>query len=342
MGSTVLMNNECFVHDDRPGGVLKRIVYPDAGKGIEEVLAGPRRKSLERLGNLEIFYDTPPDHQEYLARIHGAHALLVGWSLPTEVMNQTPTLEVLSFTGIGAGNFIDLPAAAAQGITVCNCPGYADNTVAEHTIALLLAAARHLPRLDARLRDGHWDQSMLGTELGGKQLGLIGFGGIAQRVCQLARAFDMSICVWTRNPDDARAKAHRVTFIPLDELLSTSDFVSLHVALTDDTQHMIDRTRLKQMKPGAILINTGRGELVDETALFEALSSQHLKAAGLDVYCSEPLPDSHPLVTLKNVVLSPHVAYHTPEANDALYEIAVDNIVRFYAGDPINVIARPD
>ena len=336
------MNNEWFIRDETPGGILKRIVYPDAGKGIEEVLAGRRRKSLERLGDLKIFYDTPPDHQEYLARIHGAHALLVGWSLPAEVMSQTPSLEVLSFTGIGAGNFIDLPAAMAQGITVCNCPGYADNTVAEHTIALLLAAARHVPRLDAGLREGRWNPSMLGTELRGKQLGLIGFGGIAQRVCQLARAFDMSICAWTRNPDAARTKAHGVTFVALDELVSTSDIVSLHVALTDDTQHMINRTRLEQMKPGTILINTGRGELVDEAALVEALSSEHLKAAGLDVYCTEPLPASHPLVALKNVVLSPHVAYHTPEANDALYEIAVENIVRYYAGDPINVIAHPD
>ncbi|GIT53425.1 MAG: hypothetical protein Ct9H300mP16_05850 [Pseudomonadota bacterium] len=166
---------------------MKRIVYPDAGKGIEEVLAGRRRKSLERLGDLKIFYDTPPDHQEYLARIHGAHALLVGWSLPAEVMSQTPSLEVLSFTGIGAGNFIDLPAAMAQGITVCNCPGYADNTVAEHTIAFCFW---QLPATCRGSMPGCGKAAgtspKLGTELRGKQLGLIGFGGIAQRVCQLA------------------------------------------------------------------------------------------------------------------------------------------------------------
>ncbi len=321
---------------------MKSIVYPDAGQDIEEVLTGRRRKSLERLGDLKIFYDTPPDHQDFLERVRGAHALLVGWALPVEVMTQTPTLEVLSFTGIGAGNFIDLPAAAAQGITVCNCPGYADNTVAEHTFALLLATARHLPRLDAGLRDGHWNQSLLGTELRGKRLGLIGFGGIAQRVRQLAGTFGMSICAWTRNPDAKRARVHDVTFVPLDELVASSDIVSLHVTLTDDTQGLIDRARLEQMKPGVILINTARGELVDESALIEALASGHLKAAGLDVYCTEPLPAAHPLLTLENVVLSPHVAYHTPEANDSLYEIAVENIVRYYAGDPINVVASPD
>ena len=130
---------------------MKIIVYPDASEGIEEILAGRRRESLEKLGELKIFYDAPPDHQEFLRRVDGANALLVGWALPVEVMTQNPTLEILSFTGIGASNFIDLPAAAAQGITVCNCPGYADNTVAEHTLALLLAAARHLPQLDACL-----------------------------------------------------------------------------------------------------------------------------------------------------------------------------------------------
>ena len=117
---------------------MKIIVYPDASEGIEEILAGRRRESLEKLGELKIFYDAPPDHQEFLRRVDGANALLVGWALPVEVMAQTQTLEILSFTGIGASNFIDLPAAATQGITVCNCPGYADNTVAEHTLALSL------------------------------------------------------------------------------------------------------------------------------------------------------------------------------------------------------------
>ena len=150
-------------------------------------------------------------------------------------MTQTPTLEILSFTGIGASNFIDLPAAAAQGITVCNCPGYADNTVAEHTLALLLAAARHLPQLDAELRGGRWNQSLDGMELRGKKLGLVGFGGIGRRVFKLARAFGMTVKVWTRNPSEARAREHDVEFVSLDKLLQTSDVISLHVALTDDT-----------------------------------------------------------------------------------------------------------
>jgi len=320
---------------------VKNIVYPDASEGIEEILAGHRRESLEKLGDLMIFYDAPVDHQEFLRRVDGAHALLVGWALPVDVMTQTPTLEILSFTGIGASNFIDLPAAAAQGITVCNCPGYADNTVAEHTLALLLAAARHLPQLDAELRGGRWNQTLDGMELRGKQLGLVGFGGIGRRVFKLARAFGMTVKVWTRNPSEARAREHDVEFVSLDKLLQTSDVISLHVALTDDTIDLIDAGRIKQMKPGSILINTARGEVVEETALVDALRDGHLKAAGLDVYQQDPLPVEHPLLKLDNVVLSPHVAYNTPEAGDAIYEIAVENIVKYYEGNPINIVASP-
>ena len=320
---------------------MKIIVYPDASEGIEEKLAGHRRQRLEKLGELKIFYDAPADHQEFQRRINGAHALLVGWALPVEVMTQTPTLEILSFTGIGASNFIDLPAAASQGITVCNCPGYADDTIAEHTLALLLAVARHVPQLDTDLRNGRWNQSLDGMELGGKQLGIIGFGGIGRRVSELARAFRMTVKVWTRNPSEARAHEHGVEFVSLNDLLQTSDVISLHVALTYETKNLINVTNIQQMKPGSILINTARGEIVDETALVDALKERHLKAAGLDVYHQDPLLADHPLLVLDNVVLSPHVAYNTPEAGDAIYEIAVENIVKYYEGKPINIVAAP-
>ena len=320
---------------------MKIIVYPDASDGIEEILAGHRRQRLEKLGELKIFYDAPVDHQEYLRRINGAHALLVGWALPVEVMSQTSTLEILSFTGIGASNFIDLPAAASQGITVCNCPGYADSTVAEHTLALLLAAARHVPQLNTDLRNGLWNQSLDGMELGGKQLGIIGFGGIGRRVSELARAFGMSVKVWTRNPSETRAREHSIEFVSLNNLLQTSDVISLHVALTDDTKNLINAKNIRQMKPGSILINTARGEIIDEVALVDALSKHHLKSAGLDVYRQDPLPVDHPLIALDNVILSPHVAYNTPEASDAIYEIAVENIVKYYEGTPVNIVAAP-
>jgi len=201
--------------------------------------------------------------------------------------------------------------------------------------------ARHVPQLDTDLRNGRWNQSLDGMELGGKQLGIIGFGGIGRRVSELARAFGMTVKVWTRNPSEARAHEHGVEFVSLNDLLQTSDVISLHVALTDDTKNLINVTNIQQMKPGSILINTARGEIVDEAALVDALKERHLKAAGLDVYHQDPLPANHPLLALDNVVLSPHVAYNTPEAGDAIYEIAVENIVKYYEGNPINIVAAP-
>ena len=151
----------------------------------------------------------------------------------------------------------------------------------------------------------------------------------------------MTVKVWTRNPSDARAREHNVEFMSLNNLLHSSDVISLHVALTNDTKNLIDAEKVKQMKPGSILINTARGEIIDETALVDALRERHIEAAGLDVYHQDPLPADHPLLALDNVVLSPHVAYNTPEAGDAIYEIAVENIVKYYEGTPINVVASP-
>ena len=143
-------------------------------------------------------YGRPESHEEYLRRIGDARAILLGWDLPAEVMVAAPALELVVFTGTGAATFVDLPRAAENGITVCNCPGYSDNAVAEHALALLLAAARHVPRLDAELRAGRWNQSSMGTELKGRTMGVVGFGGIGRRFAELARAIGMRVVVWTR------------------------------------------------------------------------------------------------------------------------------------------------
>ncbi len=321
---------------------MKNIIYPDADEGDDELLAGYRRDSLEKIGKFEIFYGPPEGYAEYLERTHNANALMIGWSLPVDVMREIKKLELISFSGIGAGNFIDLPAAAKQGVTVCNCPGYADNTVAEHTLALLLAAARHVPRLHTSLQNDHWNQSIEATELHGKTLGLIGFGGIAQRVCEFAKALGMQIKVWTRNPGAKRAAKHGIEFLKLDELLNTSDILSLHIALSEETENMLSAKQFATMKEGVILINTARGELINDEALVDALHSGKVKTAALDVFRTEPLPADHPFTKLDNVILSPHVAYNTPEARDKLYDITVNNIVHFYQGNPTNVIATPN
>ena len=320
---------------------MPKIVYPDAGEHLEDELSEASRRKLDALGGLVVHYGRPESDEAYVRRIGDARAILLGWDLPAEVMLAAPALELVVFTGIGAARFVDLPRAAAKGITVCNCPGYSDNTVAEHALALLFAAARHVPRLDADLRAGSWNQSSMGMELSGRRVGIVGFGGIGRRFAALAKAIGMEVMVWTRNPDPERARAAGVEFVSLERLLAECDVISLHVAGTPETEGMIDATAIARMKASAVLVNTARGELVDEGALVEALRSGRIRAAGIDVYREEPLPPSHPFLELDNVVLSPHVGYNTPEATIALHDIAVECLVRYFAGDPVNVVAGP-
>ena len=317
------------------------VVYPDAGENLRDELTEASMRKLDALGGLAVHYGRPESHEVYLRRIGDARAILLGWDLPAEVMEAAPALELVVFTGIGAARFVDLRKAAEKGITVCNCPGYSDNTVAEHALALLLAAARHVPRLDAELRAGRWNQSTMGVELRGRTIGVVGFGGIGCRFAELAKAIGMRVVVWTRTPDPERARAAGVEFVGLEHLLAECDAISLHLAATAETAGLIDAAAIARMKPGALFVNTARGELVDEEALVEALSSGHIRAAGIDVYHEEPPSPSHPLLALDNVVLSPHVAYNTPEAARTLHDIAVECLRRYFAGDPVNVVAGP-
>jgi D-3-phosphoglycerate dehydrogenase len=318
-----------------------RIVYPDANQHIGALMTGARLERIEEAGQFTAHVGRPENDQQFIERIGDANALMLGWGLPVDVMSAAPNLELIAFVGIGAGNFVDLAAAVGRGITVCNTPGYADNTVAEHALAMMLATARHLRRLDRDLRNGRWNQSAAGLELRGKKLGLVGFGGIGARFAALARGIGMTVRAWTRNPSPERARQHGIEFTDLDFILRDSDVLSLHAALTPETERLLDSRALALTKPGVTIINTARGEIIEENALLTALRSGHVAAAGLDVYHQEPLPSDHPLLTLDNVLLTPHVAFNTPEATHALLDISVDNIVHYYRGDPINVVAAP-
>ena len=270
---------------------------------------------------------------------------MLGWGLPVAVMRRAPRLEVVSYLGTGAANFVDLAEAVRLGITVCNTPGYGDNAVAEHALALLLALARRVPRLDRGLRQAGrqagWGQSEPGFELRGRTLGLVGLGGIGARMAELARGLGMEVTAWTRNPSPERAQRHGVTFLALEELLETSDVISLHLLLTPETEGLLGPEELDRMKPDAVLVNTARAELVDQAALVERLRDGRIAAAGLDVFWNEPLSADHPLLELDNVVLTPHVAFNTPEAIAAMMDIAIDNLARYFEGNPINVVAGP-
>ena len=317
------------------------IVYPDADPDEDTVLTEVGVDRLAAYGALRVHDGVPQSNEEYTSRIKDANAMIVGWSLPAEVMANAPHLELITFTGTGASDYIDLRAARAQGITVCNSPGYADTTVAEHTFALLLGTARNLVLLDRKMREGIWDQDTPGSGLAGKQLGLIGFGGIAKEVLKIAEGFGMKVKAWTRSPEKHQDGFSPDLFLDMVMLLETSDFISLHLPLNDETHRILDAAEIRKIKTGATLINTARGDLVNETALIEALHSGQLKGAGLDVYAEEPLGDNHPLLKFENVVLSPHVAYNTPEAVKAIFEITVQNICCYFDGKPINVVASP-
>ena len=241
------------------------IVYPDADPEENKVLAQAGGDHLAAYGTLIIHHGAPESHEEYVSRIKDANALIVGWSLPAEVMAKAPHLELVTFTGTGVSDYIDLAKATAQGVTVCNCPGYADTTVAEHTFALLLGAARNLTLLDGRTREGVWDQDTPGTDLRGKQLGLIGFGGIAKKVLAMAQGFGMQVKVWTRSPEKHLDHYSAELFTDMETLLQTSDFISLHLPLNENTHGILGYDEIHNIKVGATLINTARGRLGPRT-----------------------------------------------------------------------------
>jgi D-3-phosphoglycerate dehydrogenase len=261
--------------------------------------------------------DLAPD--EIPASLDGAEiAVIDHTALPLAVAQRCAGLRAVVFLGTGARSYMDPEALAALGVAVHTIKGYGDTAVAECTIALLWAAAKGLAQMDRGMRAGRWLRTE-GVQLTGKTLGLVGFGGIAAETARLAQGIGMRVIAWNRTP-----KSHPgVRFVALDELLATSDAVSLHLQLVDETRGLLSRERLARLKPGALLVNTARGALVDEEALVDALRDGRVAHAGLDVFAVEPLPAGHAFTTLDNVTLSAHSAFRTPEANENLVAAAL-------------------
>ena len=251
------------------------------------------------------------------AELADADALVVrsATRVTDELLEQAPRLRVIGRAGVGVDN-IDLNAATRRGILVMNTPGGNATSVAEHTLALLLALARLVPQLNAAIHAGRWEKSGApGIELRGKTLGLVGFGRVGSEVARRARALELRVLAYDPYISESVAEEAGVELVPLDELVSRSDFVSLHAALSPATENLINAGSIAKMKRGARLINTARGELVDEAALAEALRSGHLAGAALDVFAVEP-PRNSPLLGLPNVIATPHVAGSTEEAQE--------------------------
>ena len=228
-------------------------------------------------------------------------------------------LKHLVFLGTGAGSFIDLAAAQAAGIKVSTIKGYGDTAVAEHAMGLVFAAARNIATMHKIMREGGW-QVMQGIELKGKTLGLVGLGGIGREMARIGKGIGLEVIAYNRSA----VKDAPVPMLALEALLGRSDVVSLHLALNDGTRGFLDRTRLRLLKPGAIVVNTARAGIVDETALIELLRSGQIGHYATDVYSEEPPKPNDPLRGLERVTLSAHAAYNTPEAAMTMYRRAID------------------
>lgn len=314
-----------------------KTVFPDSSVHDRDLLAAwPLPAGLE----LAVHLGPVTDRETFLSRVGDARGVLLGWyRMDADILAALPALEVISFLGIGASDYVDLDAARAQGVTVCNTPGYGDDTVAEHAVGLMLAVARHIPRFDALVRAGGWTKEPGGLQLGGRTLGLVGFGGIARAMARIAAGFGMRTLAWTRDPaaHAGEAEGLGVELTGLERLFDEAHVVSLHLPLRTETEGLIGHDLLAHMKRGAILVNTARGRLLDYDALEELLAAGHLHGAGLDVFPDEPCPD-RPLLHLPNVVLTPHVGYHTEDALQGLLRIGVENVTHYAVGRPINVV----
>ncbi|MBZ4658819.1 MAG: phosphoglycerate dehydrogenase [Desulfacinum sp.] len=259
-----------------------------------------------------------------------ADGILVGVDpVSRRVIESAPRLKAVSKYGVGVDN-IDREALEERGIPLTTTPGANNVSVAELTVGLLFVLARNLYAAAAEVKAGGWSR-VRGTELTGKTLGLVGCGGIGREVARRARGLLMKVCFYDPYFQEERfIREHELERLPLEELLAVSDFVSLHVPLTGETRKLMNRERLERMKPGAYLVNTARGELVDEEALYWALSSGRLAGAACDVFSQEP-PGDHPLLRLDNFLLTPHVGAHTHEAVTRMAKAATENLLRLLA-----------
>ena len=296
-----------------------------------------------RLGGrvvIEVFNDLDPPRDTLAKRLAGFDAIICmreRTPFDAAMLQALPNLRLLVTTGL-RNAAIDLAAARAQGVTVCGTRA-ASAPAAEMAWALLLAAIRHVPDEAQGLREGRPWQRTLGRELAGRTLGVLGLGKLGKTIVRYAQAFDMKVVGWTRTENAARSAALGIDAAPgLDDLIARRDVLSLHATLTPQTRGLIGARELALLKPGAILVNTARGPLVDEAALIAALTARPDLTAALDVFDVEPLPLDHPFRRLPNVVATPHLGYVTRETYAAWHQDAVAVIAAYLDGAPTNVI----
>lgn len=282
-------------------------------------------------------------NEELIERIQGAR-VVVTKELPVnaELLSQFPdTVKLIVEAGTGYNN-IDLNAAKERGITVCNIPAYSTERVAHTVIMMILNFASTMQQQIGMLAKG--DRSnftkylqVSHTEVNGKTLGVVGAGHIGMEVIKVAKALGMNILIYTRTP---KADGDGIRYVSLDELLENSDYITLHCPLNDQTKYMINKETIAKMKPNAVIVNTGRGPLINEADLCEALAAKRIAGAGLDVQEVEPPAEDSPLYTLDSVIITPHMGWKGLETRQRLVGIIRDNVQAFFKGEPINVVSK--
>jgi glycerate dehydrogenase len=296
---------------------------------------------LQQLGDCQLFDRSAPE--EVVPRLQNAEAAFTNKVvISREAMLKLPDLRYIGVTATGF-NIVDVVAAKERSITVTNVPAYGTDSVAQATIALLLELSNHVGHHAQTVREGrwnkcpdfcYWDYPLV--ELAGLTLGIIGYGRIGEQVAKIAQAFGMRIIATVHRPKNLDSS---IQSVDLETLLRQSDFVSLHCPLTPETRGLINRQRLALMKPGAFLLNTSRGPLIVEEDLAEALHAKRIAGAGLDVLSVEPPLTQNPLFSAPNCFITPHHAWATRAARQRLMTVAVENIRRFIAGKPQNVVS---
>jgi glyoxylate reductase len=307
---------------------------------VTRTLPGSALERLSRSVELDVYAGPgAPSYDDLRRRASGVEGLLCLLSdrIDAPLLEGCPGLRVVSSCSVGLDH-VDLAAAVRLGVPVGHTPGVLAETTADLAFALLLAAARRIAEADRFVRRGEWTSGqgwdpelLLGSDVHGATLGIVGLGAIGRAVARRAAGFGMRVLGWSRS----RRQVEGVESVELTRLLAESDFVTVHVARTSDTLNLIDARALELVRPGAILVNTARGGIVDEAALAHALRSERLAGAALDVYAQEPLPPTSPLLELENVVLTPHIGSSSLATRSRMADLAVDNLLAGLEGRPL-------
>ena len=320
-------------------GNMTKVAVLDDWQGVARGSADWSK--LEARASVTFFTEAFQDQDDAVAKLADYDIVLSmreRTPLPGSLINRLPKLRMLGMTGARNAS-LDTPACTARGIVVCNTQGggYSDSATAELALGLLIAVSRGIPAGDANMKGSAFQMGVpVGYGLAGKTIGVVGLGRLGGYMATYCKAMRMNVIAWSQNLTAERCQEIGATLVSKDELMSTADAISIHLVLSDRSRGLIGAADIARMKPGAILINTSRGPIIDEAAMIAALNAGKIKA-GLDVYDKEPLPVDHPLRKAPNTVLMPHMGYGTKETWDTFYPQMIENALGFLDGKPVRV-----